>query len=95
MYTLNYLLYTIFYILYTIYFILYPFNYILYAIYYILYSSQGIDELDLKVSISVSMVRVHISAQPVPEYVLWVYVLSDERISYVQYLMPRFCRPNI
>ena len=29
---------------------------------------------------------VHMSAQPVREYVLCLYLLSDERISYVQYV---------
>ena len=43
----------------------------------------------------VGMVRLHISANPVQEYVLLIYLLNHEKISYVQYVYPRFRRPII
>ena len=50
------------------------------------FEAPEIHDTDLKFQITVCMVRVHMSAHPVREYVLWIYLLSDERILYVQHV---------
>ena len=54
------------------------------------FDAPEIHDVALKVWITVCMVRLNISAQLVCEYVFWIYLLSHERISYVQYVRQRF-----